>query len=73
MGRRTLTPRQSDIANLVRDSHTNREIAQALNLGVSTVKLELVFIYIKLDVEDRIALAVHWDREHPRWRSRSRA
>ena len=71
MDRRTLTPRQRDIANLVRDAHSNREIAQALSVGVSTVKLDLVFIYLKLDLQDRVELAVYWDREHPPRRRRS--
>ncbi len=71
MDRRTLTPRQRDIANLVRDAHTNREIAQTLRISVSTVKIELAMIYVKTNARSRIALAVHWDREHPRRRSRS--
>ena len=68
MDRRSLTPRQRDIANLVRNAHTNREIAQTLNLGVSTVKFELAFIYTKLDLRDRVELAVYWERQRRRRR-----
>ena len=71
MDRRSLTPRQRDIANLVRDAHSNREIAHALSLGVSTIKIELAMIYVKTNARNRIALAVHWEREHPRRRRRS--
>ncbi len=67
--RRTLTPRQREIASLVRDAHTNPEIAQALGLSASTVKRELGVICLKLNLRDRVALAVRWDREHPRPRS----
>ena len=71
MDRRSLTPRQRDIANLVRNANTNREIAQTLRTSVSTVKIELAMIYVKTNARNRIALAVHWDREHPRRRRRS--
>ena len=63
--RRTLTPRQREIASLVRDARTNPEIAQALEVSAAAVKRELTLIYLKLNVRDRVALAVHWDREHP--------
>ncbi len=71
MDRRTLTPRQRDIANLVRDARSNGEIAQTLRISVSTLKIELAMIYVKTNARNRIALAVHWEREHPRQRSRS--
>ena len=63
--RRALTPRQQEIAGLVRDARTNPEIAQALEVSASAVKRDLTLIYLKLNLRDRVALAVHWDREHP--------
>ncbi len=67
--RRALTLRQREIASLVRDAHTSPEIARALGLSVTTVKRELAVIYVKLNVHNRVELAVRWDRDHPRSRS----
>jgi len=48
-----LTPRELAVLELVAVGHSNKEIAAALNLSLSTVKLHLQNIFSKLGAQDR--------------------
>jgi DNA-binding CsgD family transcriptional regulator len=52
-----LSPREEEILELIRDGLTNAEIAQALFLSVSTVKVHVRHIFEKLDVRTRTEAA----------------
>ncbi|MEX2253782.1 MAG: helix-turn-helix transcriptional regulator, partial [Thermoleophilaceae bacterium] len=52
-----LTPTEAQIAHLVAEGRTNREVAQALFVSVHTVEANLKRIYRKLDVRSRTELA----------------
>lgn len=48
-----LTERELEILQYIADGHSNREIADLLYVGVSTIKSHINHIYRKLDVESR--------------------
>jgi DNA-binding CsgD family transcriptional regulator len=52
----TLTDRELEIARLVCHGSTNAQIAQRLDIGVSTVKTHLLHVFEKLGVRTRAAL-----------------
>jgi DNA-binding CsgD family transcriptional regulator len=52
-----LTPTEAQIAELVAEGRTNREVAEALFVSVHTVEANLKRIYRKLDVRSRTELA----------------
>lgn len=52
-----LTPTERQIAQLVADGKTNREVAAALVVAERTVESALTQIYRKLDVRSRTELA----------------
>ena len=52
-----LTGREREIADLVADGRTNREIAEQLVLSTRTVEAHLRSIYAKLGVRSRVELA----------------
>jgi two-component system nitrate/nitrite response regulator NarL len=52
-----LTPRQQEIAALVADGLSNKEIARYLGLAEGTVKVQLHPIYRRLRVHNRTQLA----------------
>jgi DNA-binding NarL/FixJ family response regulator len=57
-----LSPREGEILELIRQGLTNAEIAQALYLSVSTVKVHVRHIFEKLGVRTRTeAVAVTSD------------
>ncbi|QGH33739.1 response regulator [Gracilibacillus salitolerans] len=59
-----LTARESDIAELVAQGLSNKEIAQQLFLSVGTVRNMLSVILDKLEIRDRTQLAIYyWQRE----------
>jgi len=55
---KTLTAREQEIMSLVAEGLSNKEIARRTDLAVGTVKIHLHKIYAKVQVENRIALAV---------------
>ena len=56
-----LTPREEEIAALVAQGMTNREIAKMLG-GISsrTVSSHIAHILDKLRLQNRVQIAVHW-------------
>ena len=52
-----LTPREREVAALVADGMTNREIAQALFVTEKTVETHLRSVFRKLDIGSRSQLA----------------
>ena len=54
----TLTKREIEVAKSVADGCSNREIAERLNISERTVKARLTSIFQKLDVRDRVQLAL---------------
>lgn len=55
----SLTPREKEIANLVATGYPNRKIANALNISERTVKAHLGVIFRKLNIADRLQLALY--------------
>ncbi|TDE85622.1 response regulator transcription factor [Deinococcus sp. S9] len=53
-----LTPRELDVLRLIADGLANKEIAAALEISVSTVKLHVQEILVKLQAADRTQAAV---------------
>lgn len=51
-----LTPRERQIALLLRDGASNKELARELDLGLATVKTHLINLFRKLDVSNRTEL-----------------
>ena len=54
----SLTQRESQIAQAVGTGKSNREIAEFLGISEPTVKTHLTNIFKKLDVKDRVSLAL---------------
>lgn len=52
-----LTPRERDVALLLRDGACNKTIARLLDMGVPTVKTHLQHLYRKFGVNNRTALS----------------
>jgi DNA-binding CsgD family transcriptional regulator len=57
LGWESLTPTELQVAGLVRQGLSNREIAQRLLMGTETVKTHVSHIFTKLDVTKRTQLA----------------
>lgn len=53
-----LTKRERQVAQAVADGLSNREIAQRLSISERTVKARLTSVFQKLDVRDRVQLAL---------------
>ncbi len=53
-----MTPRQRDVLEMLVEGKSNKEIARALNLGRSTVKVHLAALFRKLGVTNRASAAV---------------
>ena len=54
----TLSPRERDVALAVGRGETNAEIATALHLSVATVKAHVSRLLAKLDVDNRVQIAL---------------
>ena len=54
----TLSPREHDVALAVGQGHANAEIAAALHLSVATVKAHVSRLLDKLDVDNRVQIAL---------------
>ena len=61
-----LTAREHQIARVMTEGLTNKEIAQRLRLAEATVKVHLQRIYRKLGITNRTTLAIltHTDAKH---------
>lgn len=53
-----LTAREAEVAELLTYGKTNKEIADVLNISVSTVAGHMKSIFIKLDVSDRVSASM---------------
>lgn len=60
----SLTPREKEIANLVATGYPNRKIANTLNISERTVKAHLGVIFRKLNITDRLQLALYVTKYH---------
>jgi DNA-binding NarL/FixJ family response regulator len=54
-----LTAREKEVANLILDGSTYKQIAQALDITIRTVKAHAQSIFNKFQVKDRLALALY--------------
>ena len=54
----TLGPRERDVALAVGRGETNAEIATALHLSVATVKAHVSRLFDKLEVDNRVQIAL---------------
>jgi DNA-binding NarL/FixJ family response regulator len=57
VGSEVLTPREADVLELLQDGATNAQIAQALTIGIETVRTHARNIYRKLGISSRRELA----------------
>jgi len=55
-----LTQKEKDIALMIADGYSNKEIAQEQNIALSTVKGHIRHIFEKAGVSDRISLALQF-------------
>jgi len=51
-----LTPREKEIAKLIVEGLSNKEVAIKLGISVNTIKIHTKNIYVKLNVSDRLGL-----------------
>jgi DNA-binding NarL/FixJ family response regulator len=54
-----LTPREKEIALLIAEGHSNKNIADRVDISERTVKSHLTNIYGKLQLKDRVALVLY--------------
>lgn len=55
---KTLSKREMDVAKMIRDGETNKQIAYKLNITERTVKAHLTSTFKKLNLPDRLHLAL---------------
>lgn len=63
VGLGSLTRRESEVARLVASGLSNEEVADALSVSINTVKTHLSAVLSKLQLRDRVALALHFHRK----------
>ena len=54
-----LTPRETEIVLLLLTGKNKREIAQKLNLSISTIKTNIEHIYLKFGVHSKLQLIIY--------------
>lgn len=54
----SLSARELEVANMIRQGENNKTIAQAMNISERTVKAHLSSIFRKFEVDDRLRLAI---------------
>ena len=54
-----VTPRESELMNLVADGYNNRQIAEQMLLTEGSVKVSLSRLFDKLGIQDRLGLALY--------------
>lgn len=57
-----LSPAERQVAELVAEGLTNREVAGRLHVSVKTVETHVARCFTKLDVRNRTALALRWTK-----------
>jgi DNA-binding NarL/FixJ family response regulator len=57
-----LSKREREIAKLILEGLTNKELAINLKISVNTIKIHITNIYKKLDVSDRLALFTYLNK-----------
>lgn len=62
MSSEKLSARELDVARLVASGMSNSEVATALCVSKNTVKTHLGNVLRKLNLRDRVGLALHWQR-----------
>lgn len=55
---KTLSNREMEVANMISSGESNKQIAHSLNISERTVKAHLTSIFRKLNVPDRLHLAI---------------
>ena len=56
---KTLSSRETDVAKMIREGESNKVIARSLSISERTVKAHLTSIFKKLNVPDRLHLALY--------------
>jgi DNA-binding NarL/FixJ family response regulator len=59
-----LSPRQTELIQLLAQGLKNKEIAEKLGIAEGTVKSYLTVIFEKVGVKDRFELALYWMKHH---------
>jgi two-component system nitrate/nitrite response regulator NarL len=58
-GSRALSTRELDVAGLIADGRSNKEIARALGISEPTVKKHVGHVLEKLGLQDRLQIGIH--------------
>ncbi|MFW6089707.1 MAG: response regulator transcription factor [Gemmatimonadota bacterium] len=65
MGIDRLTPRETEVLELIAEARSSPEIAAALGISVRTVEGHLCLVYRKLGVRNRMeAVRIWWEHEN---------
>ena len=59
---KALTPRELEVARIVHQGNNNKTIARALDISERTVKAHLSAIFRKLNIENRLQLAIFFNK-----------
>ena len=54
----SLTTRERDVARLLAEGKSNQDIAHELYMSLATVKANITRIFLKLEVDNRVAAAM---------------
>ena len=64
----SLSPREQDVTVLVCRGYTNQQIARSLNITVASVKTYLRYVFLTMQVRDRVELRLkfyNFNFDHP--------